>query len=239
VDSEYVLKGAVHSFHGALSFLHDSVLLFRNARYAGACVLGTIAGEHLGQSQWLLKVWQESAECSTGLDCRKFQTELKRDHERMLKDGLVSLQYKASEHLDQLGIRLAELKPGDPDYRGVADEYKKGHENIRRRAPAKFHGLRIKSQYVKPADDCRGWVLPSTIGPTEVHDLLINVGNCYRVLLYCRFLKEPPLLKAISDLGIREALEDASCTWPPPEADAIQRKRARPRQPLPKEVPPQ
>lgn len=223
MNPEYILRGAVHSFHSAWSFLRDGVLIYRNARYSSACVLGTIAAEHLGQCQWLLRTWQRATEHSPGLDRRKFIAELKRYHPQMLKDGLVTLEYGAPKHLADLGIRFAKLKPGDPDYSSVADEYMKSHEKIWKKAPAKFYDLRISAQYVKPTDDCKEWKSPAAVGSVEVHDLLLNVGNCYRFLLYLRFLKEPPLVKGITEMGVKKTLEDVKSTWPPPEGDAFER----------------
>jgi AbiV family abortive infection protein len=228
LNPDYILKGAVHSFHSAWSFLRDAVLLYRNSRYSGSCVLGTIAGEHLGQCQFLLGAWEHSLKQSSKGDCKKFQKDLARDHEQVLKDGMVALQYACPPRLAELGFRLSGLKPEDPDYRAVADEWTKGHEKIRRKAPSKFYNMRINAQYVKPTPDCQRWHSPMNVSPAEVHDLLLNIGNSYRTFLFFFFLKDPRLLNEISELGIRGDLEDVRSTWPmpPPGADAVEKLHA-------------
>lgn len=216
---DYILKGAVHSLHSAWSFLRDAVFLYRDTRYPSACVLGTIAGEHLGQCQWLLRRWRSTSPGAGPLNCHDFEAKLERDHKTMLKDGLVTLQYGGPKSLARLSQRLSELSPHEAEYLSVAEELRRSHEKIWNRAPDKFYKLRTRAQYVKPISDCKDWISLSAISLGETHDLLLNVGNCYRFIWYSNFLQEPEIVKTMGEMGLRENLEDAKSTWPPPEGD--------------------
>lgn len=195
-----LLTGIVSSLHCAQKMQQDAVALFRQKRFASACILGTIALEHVGQTSWLVGRFlelQQGKRCSWD----SLRRIVKRDHEKMIADGLSTLEFG----LPKLYEKSKEL-----------EELWETVKKVMNRAPAKFLKLREKAQYVKPADGPNKWNYPLDLTREEVHDLLLNVGNNYRTLLF-NLLQIKPVSGRIGAMGLRNALEDPRGIWPPPE----------------------
>src|SRR5437660_531868 len=215
----FVFTGAVIALQSSHACLADAIFLYRNGRCASACILGTIAGEHLGQFHWLIRKWEGMAQHPGSAECGEFAEGLRRDHEMMFRDGLVSLQYNVPQSLAQLTQQLASLKPEDPGFADVANKLRLAYKKIWNRAPAKFYELRTTAQYVTPTEGCRSWSSPQDLSSDQVHDLLLNVGNCYRICFMFCLTDYPDVVRMAEQLGIKAELEDYKNTWPPPEAD--------------------
>lgn len=218
---DFILKGGVIALQSSHACLADAIFLYRSGKCASACILGTVAGEHLGQFLWLIRKWEGMAQHSRSAECGEFAEDLRRRHETMFRDGLVSLQYNVPQSLAQLTQQLANLKPEDPEFAKVAEKLRLAHKKIWNRAPTKFYDLRTRAQYVTPTENCRRWNSPQDLSSEQVHDLLLNVGNCYRTILMLGLRDYPEVMRVAEQLGIKAELEDYKNTWPPPEGDAF------------------
>lgn len=214
MNPEFVLKGAVLSLRATKQYLRDAVTLFHADAHAGACVLATIALEHLGQCGWLVRQWSANSKLSE-LSCDHFKKRLERDHCKKIDDGLMTLTTPIPASLAKVTERLAELTPTHPDYAGLAEQWEMAHQKMRRNAPNRFHTLRVRAQYVDPRSDCGDWASPLEVKKEQAGDLLLNVANSYRTFLLLTLEKQfPAFMKIVDDMGIRSELEDTTGVWP-------------------------
>lgn len=193
--------GAIYCAENALFSLRDANTLFRKARYASSCVLGIIALEHLGKCMWLLDKAHSAAQVNRKIDSTKIKEESKK-HDKMLKYGLVSFEF------------------GLPFQAVDASLAMKVVTKRMKRAPTDFYDLRIRAQYVDLASS-NEWNRPPQVEKGKVHDLLLNVGNCYRFILYSFLLRQPDVTRTMQEIGLLDTLKGITprCTWPPPEGD--------------------
>ena len=177
-----VLEGAVVSLRLVKHYLRDAYLLFRAGSYAGACVLGTVAFEHLGQCRWLMEQWDRKSNLQA-TDCAKFKKSLEREHQHKIQDGLITLTMPISPTLAKMTEKMSKLDPSDPDLPKLAKEWEKAHRKMRGSAPLQLHDLRIRAQYLSLDTSCHDWISPLQVKKEEVELLLLNAGNAYRTML--------------------------------------------------------
>jgi AbiV family abortive infection protein len=148
---ETVLQGVVFSLESSRLFLRNANDLYRNGQSAAACILGTIAGELLGRSQWL---WSQLSRIRSGevLDCKLFMRE--GDHAKKLKDGLLCIN--ATVPIQPLTKEL--------------------FRRVRKAAPSGYQRLREEAQYVDLSKDGKNWNRPSAVDSAKIHNMLLSCG---------------------------------------------------------------
>jgi AbiV family abortive infection protein len=195
-----LISGIAHCLLSARQFQRDAVVFFQQGSLASACVLGTIALEHIGQAFWLLARWRELRDGGQ-VPWSELRKQMRRDHEGRLRDGLAYF--------------LIEIPPSlikDPG--AMWDLF----QRFKKRAPASFHSLRASAQYVEPSERRHEWVTPLAVSEKQVHDLLFNTANCYITAL--GMMKIESFRKRADQLGVQGTLLETRDLWPRPKGDA-------------------
>jgi AbiV family abortive infection protein len=208
INNDDLVRGAIYSLETALEFLRDANQLYLEGHYASACIFGTNAREHLGRTIELLELSLNSPAGDTNVG--EFKKQFERDHESKLRKSGIVWSGRVPDSLS--------LPADTAEFENKAQDIAKGLRKLINREPAKIHGLRCQAQYAD-IDEEKNWNRPHQIKPEYVHDMLFDVGNCYRGIFIFILPKYRAAVDCANQLGLFDKLNDFTGTFPRPEGD--------------------
>src|SRR5437667_3796 len=161
VTLQYLLEGAVYALEQGGLLLHDSLLLYRNGRYASAVVMALFAREEVGRYKLLRDLRKEMVEKGRTVAVDDIRSTCI-DHVAKQFRGQFGVTLKSSGN-DQLGkILKAKLgyHPQSPEAHKADAQLDSIAKRLYREMPHQRHDLRQKSLYVEPSDSGTSWNRP-------------------------------------------------------------------------------
>jgi AbiV family abortive infection protein len=173
VSRDVVMEGIIRYTIEAKLMLQEALSLFRQDRFAGAVILGTLTIEHLGQAHWLIEIVNDDAR-RDAFTSKSLAKELKSTrHLDKLKRGLRGFSATMPSIREELGT----LQEGTAEYTKVLEDWSGRIRTLHKRHPDKLYRDRTTAQY--PELDIAGvsWRTSSEITREIAANTLLQAGN--------------------------------------------------------------
>lgn len=180
VTPQYLLEGAAYALEQGGLLLHDSVLLYRNEKYASAIVMALFSREEVGRYKLLRDLRKEMVE--------KCRTVTVKDIRRTCDDHAVK-QFRGQSGVilksssdDQIGKLLRatfDYLSKSPEARQARAQLDTIVQQLHHQMPHQRHDLRQKSLYVEPSDSGTSWNRPKDQSKQTAREEIEGAANAY------------------------------------------------------------
>lgn len=180
INPQYILEGAVYALEQGGLLLHDSVLLYRNGKYASAIVLTLFAREEIGRYKLLRDLRKEMLEKGRTVTVEDIRRECK-DHVAKQFQGQygVTLKTPGDDQLAKILRTRFDYHPQSQEFQEATAQLDTIVKKVARAGPHQRHDLRQKSLYVEPIDSGTSWNRPKNQSKQTAKEEIEGAANAY------------------------------------------------------------
>jgi len=180
INPQYLQEGAVYALEQGRLLLHDSVLLYRNRKYASAIVLALFAREEVGRYKLLRDLRKEMVEKGCTVTVEDIRRECKNHVEKQFQSQSgVTLKTSGDDQLAKILRTRFDYHPQSQEFQEATAQLDTIVKKVTRIGPHQRHDLRQKSLYVEPSDSGTSWNRPQNQSQQTAKEEIEGAANAY------------------------------------------------------------